>query len=292
MNIITGYTGTPHITSAQDRDGNQGCYGTGSYILDVGEKMAATIESANEIRIKDGALSHQGCLGNIDNGLYEAVAISNGTQGMKRSDLIVCRYEKASGTNVESLSLVVIEGTPASSSPSDPSYNTGNIQEGDSPVDFPLYRVNINGVNVSSVTRLAPFVRTLSEIDGDVNGKFSTSFTSYTPTFSVSSGTNPTVANISCRYMRTGNLVIFSGRFQITALGSVGTSTLRFTTPSGFSFANSSVGAAGFICPGPTLSSAITLRFDGTYLMVVTGSGGIPTLDTGYYMFMAFLLIS
>lgn len=165
MNIITGYTGEPHITSAQDRDGNQGSYGEESYILNVGYKLEASIVSANEIRIADGALSHQGCLGNIDRGSYESLAISNGTQGMKRSDLIVCRYEKDAETNVESLSLVVIEGTSAASNPADPTYNTGNIQEGDSPVDFPLYRVNINGVNVSSVTRLAPFVRTQKEMD-------------------------------------------------------------------------------------------------------------------------------
>ena len=165
MNIITGYTGTPHITSAQDRDGNQGCYGTGSYILDVGTKMSATIVSANEIRINDGALSHQGCLGNIDSGQYDSLAISNGSQGMQRSDLIVCRYEKASGTNIESLSLVVIEGVPAASNPTDPSYYSGNIHSGDSPVDFPLYRVNINGISITSVTRLAPYVRTQAETD-------------------------------------------------------------------------------------------------------------------------------
>lgn len=164
MNIITGYTGTPHITSAQDRDGHQGSYGEGSYILDVGSKMAAAIVSANEIRIGDGILSHQGCLGSIDKGLYDSVAISSGTQGMKRSDLIVCRYTKESGTNVESMSLVAIEGTPAASNPADPAYNQGNIQSGDSPVDFPLYRVNINGVNVTGVTRIAPYVMTQAEI--------------------------------------------------------------------------------------------------------------------------------
>ena len=164
MNIITGYTGTPHITSAQDRDANQGSYGEASYILDVGNKMAATIVSANEIRIGDGILSHQGCLGSIDKGLYDSVTISSGTQGMKRSDLIVCRYTKESGTSIEALSLVVIEGTPAESNPSDPSYNQGNIQSGDSPVDFPVYRVNINGVNVTGVTRVAPYVMTQAEI--------------------------------------------------------------------------------------------------------------------------------
>ena len=168
MNIITGYTGEPHITSAQDRDGNQGSYGVGSYILNVGDKLEASIVSANEIRIADGVLSHQGCLGNIDRGSYESLAISNGEQGLKRSDLIVCRYEKDAETNVESLSLVVIEGA-AGTSPVDPTYNTGNIQEGDSPVDFPLYRVNINGVNVSSVTQIAEYARTQKELEADIN---------------------------------------------------------------------------------------------------------------------------
>ena len=165
MNIITGYRGTPHITSDQDRAKNQGAFGTGSYILDVGDKMAAEIVSANEIRIRDGVLSMQGCVANIEEGAYDICEISNGTQGMQRRDLIVARYTKDAETNVEDIQLVVIEGTPASSSPSDPSYNSGDIQAGDSPVDFPLYRVNINGVNISGVTQLAPFVRTQAETD-------------------------------------------------------------------------------------------------------------------------------
>lgn len=165
MNIITGYTGVPHITSAQDRAENQGTFGTGSYILNVGLKMAAEIISATEVRIKDGVLSHQGCLGIIESGMYDALTIANGSQGMKRRDLIVCRYEKNAETNVESLSLVVIQGTATSGTPTDPSYNTGSIQGGDSPVDFPLYRVNINGVSISSITQVAENIKTQMETD-------------------------------------------------------------------------------------------------------------------------------
>lgn len=165
MDIITGYTGTPHITSAQDRAENQGTFGTGSYILNVGLKMAAEIISATEVRIKDGVLSHQGCLGIIESGMYDALTIENGSQGMKRRDLIVCRYEKNAETNVESLSLVVIRGTATSGTPTDPSYNTGSIQGGDSPVDFPLYRVNINGVSISSITQVAENIKTQMETD-------------------------------------------------------------------------------------------------------------------------------
>ena len=152
MEIITGYTGEPHITSTQDRSGNQGSYGVNSYVLNVGNKFSAQIISANEVRVNDGVLSHQGCLGITGYGEYDSLTIDNGAQGMKRSDLIVCRYERNPETNVETMSLVVIKGTPSSSSPSDPSYNTGRIRQGASPVDMPLYRVNINGITISSLT--------------------------------------------------------------------------------------------------------------------------------------------
>ena len=169
MNIITGYRGEPHITSAQDRAGNQGAYGTGSYVLNVGSKLAATIASANEIRIADGALCHQGCLANIDAGTYDSVAINNGTQGMNRIDRIVARYTKNTETNVESLNLVVIQGTAVSGTPSAPAYKTGNIQNGNSPVDMPLYQVRLTGVTVASVTREFDYVRTQKELDAAVS---------------------------------------------------------------------------------------------------------------------------
>ena len=155
MDIITGYTGEAHITSAQDRAGNQGIVGEGSYILNVGNKLAADVISANEIRIRDGVLSHQGCFGIIESGTYDSLTIANGAQGMLRHDLIVCRYTKNAGTNVEGLALVVIQGTASATNPADPTYNSGDIQAGDSPVDFPLYRVNIDGITIDSVDQVA-----------------------------------------------------------------------------------------------------------------------------------------
>ena len=164
MDIITGYRGTPHITSMQDRAKNQGVIGEGSYILDVGQQLAAEIVSANEIRVRDGVLSHQGCVANIAAGAYDSLEISNGTQGMLRTDLIVARYTKDAETNVENISLVVIEGEAAASAPATPSYNEGDIQSGDSPVDMPLYKVNINGVTISSVDLIADTIWSLQRI--------------------------------------------------------------------------------------------------------------------------------
>ena len=153
MKIITGYKAEPHITSQQDRNVNMGIFGTGAYIANLGNKLAATVVSANEITIADGLLVAEGCTAEVERGTSESMEIANGSQGMLRIDLIVARYTKASGTGVEDMQLAVITGTPAASNPATPSYNTGSIANGDTLVDFPLYTVNLSGITIQSVTR-------------------------------------------------------------------------------------------------------------------------------------------
>lgn len=170
MQIVTGYEGAPHVTSWQDRDLNQGIFGDGTYILNVGSKLAATIVSNNQINIADGAVMMQGCLGVIQKGTSDSVAIDNGAQGMQRRDLICAQYSKNGSTGVESMSLVVVKGTPSASSPADPSYTTGDIQNGASLVQEPLYRVNLNGLTVTSVEALVDEQRSM----GDVNEELTT----------------------------------------------------------------------------------------------------------------------
>jgi len=158
MNIITGYKGEPHITSQQDRNVNIGIFGSGTHIVNVGSQMAATIVSANEITIADGLLVAEGCTAEIERGTSESLEIANGSQDMLRTDLIVARYTKASGTGVEDMQLAVITGTPVASAPADPAYTSGSIANGDVLVEFPLYRVSINGINVESVTRIPSLI--------------------------------------------------------------------------------------------------------------------------------------
>ena len=165
MQIVTGYEGTPHVTAWQDRDLNQGIFGSGTYILSVGSKMAASIISNNEIRIADGAVVMQGCLGVIQKGTYDTIAIDNGSQGLARHDLICAQYSKNGSTGVESMSLVVIKGTAASSA-SDPAYTSGDIQNGDSPVQVPIYRVALDGLSISSITRLVDEIGNISDGGG------------------------------------------------------------------------------------------------------------------------------
>lgn len=158
MKIITGYRAEPHITAQQDRNVNMGIFGSGTYIVDMGSKMAATVVSANEITIANGLLVAEGCTAEIERGASESLEIANGSQGMLRTDLIVARYTKASGTGVEDMELAVITGTPAASNPADPSYNTGSIAAGDTLVDFPLYKISLNGISIETVTRIPSIV--------------------------------------------------------------------------------------------------------------------------------------
>lgn len=164
MNIITGYRAEPHITAQQDRNVNMGIFGTGTHIVNIGSKMAATVVSANEITIADGLLVAEGCTAEIERGTSESLEIANGSQGMLRKDLIVARYTKASGTGVEDMQLAVITGTPAASNPALPSYNTGSIVQGDTLVDFPLYTVNLDGISIDSVDRMVEYAELASKV--------------------------------------------------------------------------------------------------------------------------------
>lgn len=159
MNIITGYRAEPHITAQQDRNTNIGIFGTGVHILKgVGSEMAATVISANEVEIADGQLVASGCTAEVAYGTTESMTIDNGTQGKLRIDLIVARYNRNTSTGVEDMALIVIKGTPSASDPQSPAYISGNISDGDTTVDFPLYQVNINGISITSVDALVDTV--------------------------------------------------------------------------------------------------------------------------------------
>ena len=158
MNIITGYRNEPHVTSQQLRNTYIPIFGSDAKILDVGSKMAVTVISANEIDIADGQLICEGCTAEIAHGTTETLTIDNGTQGEQRIDLIVARYTKDSGTGVEDMQLAVIKGTESATSPAVPAHTSGLIADGDTLVEFPLYRVNINGINITSVERLVDVV--------------------------------------------------------------------------------------------------------------------------------------
>lgn len=155
LNLVTGRTGNAHVTSDNARAFNSQVFGTGTYLIDYGAKFAPTIVDNNTVRIGNGMLIHQGTQMGIDIDSYEDVIIENGSSGYNRNDLIVMRYTKNRDTQIESISLVVMKGTPSNTTPVDPTYTTTNILDGTGlSTDVPICRVRLSSLKITSVDNL------------------------------------------------------------------------------------------------------------------------------------------
>ena len=154
MKIVSGRTGSPHVTSQQFRQMLEGIIGQGSYIITSGENLKPELSSNNLMKIRSGMMAHHGCISCVDIGTYDEVTLTNGSQGMKRIDLIVNRYTRNAETEVENCSWKVIQGTPVASNPAVPAYTSGNLQDGDLVDDCPAFEVHYDGINVTEVKSL------------------------------------------------------------------------------------------------------------------------------------------
>lgn len=151
--LITGYAGIDHIKSADQGSFNAAFFGTGEFVMEIGSQLKATIINNNTVRIADGDLLMQGRHIRINPSTYEDMTIDTGAANMNRIDLIVCTYEKDASSGIETAKIEVVKGTAVSGSASEPSIVKGNILEGAIKNQMPLYRVNVNGVALASVTK-------------------------------------------------------------------------------------------------------------------------------------------
>lgn len=167
MELVTGRSGKPHITSQQVRQLQQGIFGANACILNTGSMLTPEVQSSNKIRIKDGALMFQGALFTVKVGGYDEVTINNGNQGMKRKDVIAVKYTYDSSRNIESGEWAVVQGTPAASNPAVPSMpvTDGDIQAGDAEVYCPVFVINLDGINVTGVDIIPPMMDDMSTIN-------------------------------------------------------------------------------------------------------------------------------
>ena len=168
MKIVSGRTGSPHVTSQQFRQMLEGIIGQGSYIIRSGENLKPELTSNNLLKIRGGMMAHHGCISCVDIGTYDEVTLANGSQGMKRIDLIVNRYTRNAETEVENCSWKVIQGTPVASSPAVPAYTSGNLQNGDLTDDCPAFEVHYDEINVTEVKSLLSVVDGLSELSSNL----------------------------------------------------------------------------------------------------------------------------
>ena len=170
IELVTGHAGQGHVSSADFGRFNAGICGTGKYVLATGQQFAYTVESVNEISIASGDAVDQGRHIIIPQNTSETAAIQNGTTGKTRIDVIALRYEKTTVTvdsepvTIEGASLVVIKGTEVNtgSTPAIPAVTSGDIFNGASEDEMPLYHVLIEDTNITSVTKVFEVIGSLT----------------------------------------------------------------------------------------------------------------------------------
>ena len=159
--LVTGHAGKAHATAEQAAGLNAGILGLDDYVLNVHDKLKITVVSANKVTIGTGELVMQGR--HVSQGTPEDLIVTNGSQGQKRNDLIVCRYAKGS-QSVESAKLVVVRGTPTTGTPTDPALNTTSPLDGGTTYDMPLYRIPLDGITIGTPVALFNVLKPMSDV--------------------------------------------------------------------------------------------------------------------------------
>lgn len=174
MHLVTGYAGEEHIESNDDRSLHAAYYGKGEYVMDRGQKFAASIISNNKVRVLDGDIMMQGAHIRKKENTYIEVTIENGEQGYMRNDLIGVTYEKDTITGIETSNMVVMKGTFFDGQQGDPEHDPQYIHEdivdGGAIYNFmPLYRVELEGLTLKKLTPLFKTVETYVDLVGTIH---------------------------------------------------------------------------------------------------------------------------
>lgn len=170
MQIVTGKTGTPHVTSQQFRQFIEGTVGQESYILNTAENLEPELVTNNKLKIRSGMMCHHGNLSVVEIGTHDEVTIPNGTQGMKRVILIANRYTRNEETGIEECEWHKFIGV------SDPDefkvptgYTEGNLQEGDLVDDCPVFEIHQDGLNVVEIKKLLSVTSDIPTINASLS---------------------------------------------------------------------------------------------------------------------------
>lgn len=155
--IVDGMTGTKHISSDDLSALNVATIGKANCVLKYGDDFKLTMASANSATLGTGV----GMVGGkrFWNQAATSLTVQSGTQGQKRNDLVVARYAKTSA-GVESITPVVVKGTPSTGTAADPA-TTSN--------DLKLWRIPLNGISVGTPVKLFDTVASLASLEESVS---------------------------------------------------------------------------------------------------------------------------
>lgn len=183
--LITGYAGHAHINSADQGSFNAAFFGTGEFVMEMGNQFAASIVNNNTVRIQDGDLLMQGRHIRIEPNSYEDMTIETGTAGKNRVDLIVMAYSRDSNTGIETAELQVIKGTETTGTAIPPDYQSGDILNNAVNNQMALYKVNLDGVELKSVTKLFKVIPTYKTLAEQYEAEFVTACNNYLDSLNV-----------------------------------------------------------------------------------------------------------
>ena len=160
--LDTGDTGRA-VSAESDGALFAGIFGSAKYVLENGSQFKAEVQSNNIVKISDGDAVVYGRHVRIPANDSALVTINNGHSGTNRIDLIVFRYTKDS-TGKETVDLAVIQGEDSTGTAAAPATIDGDILTGAMQADFPLYRVELNGLNIVSVTAMFDVIGNISQL--------------------------------------------------------------------------------------------------------------------------------
>lgn len=230
LEIITGKTGEPHIDSEDIGAYNAYTIGKDSYLLNG---LDMSITNANTLHVGTGEVLFQGRHVRIK-GNGEDVAIANGTTGYKRNDILCLKYQKfPQNSDIESISLELVKGTPTTGTPADPAITTGSILNGDTVVYLKLARIVIIGLTPEAPVKLLSTVKTLAETNKSLADTAQTVAQIGASVDQLKNDTGYVYLSIDsdkdCYYRKVGKMV-FVGLYGVRATD---TWTTKFTLPEG-----------------------------------------------------------
>ena len=152
IELVDGKAGTAHISSEDKAIIHQAKFSKSDVVFDWGDAFKCSMSSSNRATIGTGCASIQGLDWHIT--AAESVTISNGSQGMKRNDIICAHYHRDSKTGNELVELTVLKGTPNATTAADPAIPSGKILSGAVDTYMPLWRIPLDGITVGTPVRL------------------------------------------------------------------------------------------------------------------------------------------
>lgn len=202
IELVDGKAGVAHISSEDKAIIHQAKFSKSDVVYDWGDAFKCSMSSSNRATIGTGCASIQGLDWHIT--AAESVTISNGSQGMKRKDIICAHYHRDSKTGNENVALTVLKGTPNATAAADPTIPSGKILSGAVDAYMPLWRIPLNGITVGTPVRLFTPRGALWDSVTPIH------FTKLTtdPEFTISGCVVNGLATVYCRWVNKGQFTL------------------------------------------------------------------------------------